>query len=133
MALSGCSIVAYIPGLMDTKTAALVRENVPQDATAGASDWLILIAPGLIWGASFLFIAMGLDALGPGGVTFVRILVGFATLALLPAARQPIQRSDRAAVALLGLLWMAFPLSMFPFAEQRVSSALTGMLNGANP
>jgi drug/metabolite transporter (DMT)-like permease len=28
---------------------------------------------------------------------------------------------------------MAFPLSMFPFAEQRVSSALTGMLNGAMP
>lgn len=33
----------------------------------------------------------------------------------------------------LGILWFAFPLSMFPFAEQRVSSALTGMLNGANP
>jgi drug/metabolite transporter (DMT)-like permease len=118
---------------MEPKSAALVRDAVPKDATGGASDWLILIAPGLIWGASFLFIAMGLDALGPGGVTFVRILVGFATLALLPAARQPIQRSDRAAVALLGVLWMAFPLSMFPFAEQRVSSALTGMLNGANP
>jgi drug/metabolite transporter (DMT)-like permease len=28
---------------------------------------------------------------------------------------------------------MAVPLSMFPFAEERVSSALTGMLNGANP
>jgi drug/metabolite transporter (DMT)-like permease len=26
---------------------------------------------------------------------------------------------------------MAFPLSMFPFAEQHVSSALTGMLNGS--
>ena len=31
------------------------------------------------------------------------------------------------------MLWMAFPLSMFPFAELRVSSALTGMLNGAVP
>jgi drug/metabolite transporter (DMT)-like permease len=28
---------------------------------------------------------------------------------------------------------MAFPLSMFPFAEQHVSSALAGMLNGAVP
>ncbi len=36
-------------------------------------------------------------------------------------------------MAWLGLLWFAIPLSMFPFAEQRVSSALTGMLNGANP
>ena len=28
---------------------------------------------------------------------------------------------------------MAFPLSMFPYAERHVSSALTGMLNGAVP
>jgi drug/metabolite transporter (DMT)-like permease len=102
-------------------------------AEAAAADWILLIAPGLIWGASFLFIAEGLNALGPCGVTFVRILVGFVTLALLPAARRPIERADRGAVALLGVLWLAFPLSMFPFAEQRVSSALTGMLNGANP
>jgi len=40
-------------------------------------DWLLIGIPGLIWGASFLFIAEG-----------------------------------------LGVLWMAFPLSMFPFAEQ---------------
>ncbi|HEX6737845.1 MAG TPA: DMT family transporter [Vicinamibacteria bacterium] len=94
---------------------------------------LLLLTPALVWGASFLFIAEGLRAVGPGGVTFVRILVGFATLAAFPAARAPVARSDRGGVALLGVLWLAFPLSMFPFAEQRVSSAVTGMLNGANP
>jgi drug/metabolite transporter (DMT)-like permease len=94
-------------------------------------DWLLLVVPGVIWGASFLFIAEGLRAVGPNGVTFVRILVGFATLAVLPSARRPVPRSDWAGLALLGVLWLAFPLSMFPFAEQRVSSALTGMLNGA--
>ena len=94
-------------------------------------DWLLLILPGVIWGASFLFIAEGLEALGPNGVTFIRIVVGFLTLSLIPAARRPIARSDWAATAALGVLWLAFPLSMFPFAEQHVSSALTGMLNGA--
>jgi drug/metabolite transporter (DMT)-like permease len=97
------------------------------------SGWLILIVPGLIWGASFLFIAEGLRSIGPNGVCFVRILVGFTTLALFPAARKPVAKSDWGSVAWLGLLWFAFPLSMFPYAEQRVSSALTGMLNGANP
>ena len=97
------------------------------------SDWLLLIVPGLIWGASFLFIAEGLRAIGPGGVAFVRICIGFATLALFPSARKPVARADWKSVAWLGLLWFAFPLSLFPFAEQRVSSALTGMLNGANP
>jgi drug/metabolite transporter (DMT)-like permease len=99
----------------------------------GATDWLILVIPGIIWGASFFFIAEGLRAIGPMGVTFVRILVGFATLAMVPAARRSVPRSDWGWVALLGVLWIAFPLSMFPFAEQHVSSALTGMLNGAVP
>lgn len=103
------------------------------DVPRGGADWLLLLTPAVIWGASFLFMALGLRALGPSGVAFVRILVGFVTLGLFPAARAPILRSDRLGVALLGLLWLAFPLSMFPFAEQRISSALTGMLNGANP
>jgi len=97
------------------------------------TGWFLLVIPGLIWGASFLFIAEGLRALDPNGVTFLRICIGFSTLALFPAARRPIERADWGKVALLGVLWFAFPLSMFPFAEQRVSSALTGMLNGANP
>src|SRR5262249_30752226 len=100
---------------------------------AGMVDWLLLVLPGTIWGASFLFIAEGLDAVAPMGVTFIRILVGFATLSLVPGARRPIARKDWAATAALGVLWLAFPLSMFPFAEQHVSSALTGMLNGATP
>ena len=98
-----------------------------------ASGWLLLLIPGLIWGASFLFIAEGLRAIQPNGLTFLRICIGFTTLALFPSARKPVARADWGQVAWLGLLWFAFPLSMFPFAEQRVSSALTGMLNGANP
>jgi drug/metabolite transporter (DMT)-like permease len=96
-------------------------------------DWILLIVPGAIWGASFLFIAEGLEAMGPNGVTFTRILVGFLTLAVFPGSRRAIGREDRLGTALVGILWMAFPLSMFPFAERHVSSALTGMLNGAVP
>jgi drug/metabolite transporter (DMT)-like permease len=98
-----------------------------------ALDWLVFAAPGVIWGASFLFIAYGLEAIGPYGVTFVRILVGFTTLSLFPAARRPLAHPEGTRIALLAVLWLAFPLSMFPFAEQRVSSAVTGMLNGATP
>lgn len=96
-------------------------------------DWALLVVPGMIWGASFLFIAEGLEAVAPNGVTFARIAIGFLTLSLFPSARQPVARADWAGTAALGVLWLAFPLSMFPFAEQHVSSALTGMLNGATP
>ena len=96
-------------------------------------DWALLVVPGVIWGASFLFIAEGLAAVAPNGVTFTRIAIGFLTLSLFPSARRPVARADWAGTAALGVLWFAFPLSMFPFAEQHVSSALTGMLNGATP
>ena len=96
-------------------------------------DSLLIVLPGLIWGASFLFIAEGLEVVSPSGVAFVRILIGFLTLSLVPAVRRPILKADRVPTAVLGVIWVAFPLSMFPFAEQHVSSALAGMLNGAVP
>lgn len=113
-------------------SAAAVLTPAPA-VRSPATDWLLLTLPGLIWGASFLFMAEGLRAIGPYGVAFVRIFVGCATLGLVPAARRPIAPADWPGVALLGVIWLALPLSLFPFAEQRVSSALTGMLNGAVP
>ena len=97
------------------------------------SDWLLLVIPGIIWGASFYLIAEGLDAFDPALITPLRILFGGAVLAVIPAARQPVLRADYPKIALLALLWMVIPLSLFPFAEQRVSTSVTGMLNGATP
>jgi drug/metabolite transporter (DMT)-like permease len=117
------------------------RMAAPDTATAAAHarlgphviDTLLLVTPGVIWGASFLFIAEGLAALPPDGVTFLRFVIGFLTLACVPGARQAVPREDLPKIAGLGLVWMAFPMSLFPHAEQHVSSALTGMLNGAIP
>ncbi len=96
-------------------------------------DLLLIVVPGVIWGASFLFIMHGLRAVGPSGVAFTRIATGFAVLAPFPAARRPIAREAWPRIALLSAIWLAVPLTLFPFAEQRVSSALAGMLNGAMP
>ena len=96
-------------------------------------EWGPIVGPGVIWGSSYLFIAEGLTAIRPAGITFVRTLIGFGVLSLIPACRQPITRSDRGRVVVLGIIWMAFPMSMFPFAEQHVSSAVTGLLNAATP
>ncbi|NIR40129.1 MAG: DMT family transporter [Actinobacteria bacterium] len=113
-----------------TTTEARVR---PEDAPFAPLDWVLLISAASIWGASFLFMAIGLDAFEPGVVTFLRIGFGTATLAALPAARQPIDRADRGRVALLGFTWMAFPLTLFPIAQQWIDSSMAGMLNSAMP
>jgi drug/metabolite transporter (DMT)-like permease len=97
------------------------------------ADWLLVATPGIIWGASFLFIAEGLRATRPNAISFLRIAIGFATLSFFPAARKPIDKSAWPGIVALSVLWFAFPLSMFPFAEQHVSSALTGMLNATTP
>lgn len=96
-------------------------------------DWVLFIVPGLIWGSSFFFIAVGLESLSPGLITPLRVLLGFATLSVLPASRAPVPRGAWPKIALLGVLWLAVPLTLFPYAEQHVSSSVTGMLNGGTP
>ena len=96
-------------------------------------DWGLLLLAGCIWGASFFFIAEALTAFPPMLITWLRLVFGFATLSCVPASHAPVERQDWKRIVVVAVVWMAFPLSMFPFAEQRVSSALTGMLNGATP
>ena len=98
-----------------------------------AADWARLAVPGLIWGTSFFFIAEGLESFPAILITPMRIAFGFAALAFVPASRTPIPRSAWPRIIVLAAVWMAIPLTMFPFAEERVSSSVTGMLNGAIP
>jgi drug/metabolite transporter (DMT)-like permease len=99
-----------------------------------ASDWGLFLSLALIWGSSFLFIAIGLDAFHPGLVTLLRVALGAAFLALIPRTRRiAIDRSDRGKVAMLAAIWVAIPFTLFPIAQQWIDSAIAGMLNGATP
>jgi len=97
------------------------------------ADWLRLTTPGLIWGTSFFFIAEGLKSFPAIMITPMRIAFGFAALACVPASRTRIPRSAWPRIIALAAVWMAVPLTMFPFAEERVASSVAGMLNGAIP
>ncbi|MFM8564467.1 MAG: DMT family transporter [Acidimicrobiia bacterium] len=92
-----------------------------------------LAVPGLIWSASFYFIAEGLKGFPAAMVTPMRLAFGFLTLACVPAARVRLPREAWPRLVLLAAIWMAIPLTMFPFAEERVASSVAGMLNGAIP
>ncbi|GIU93314.1 MAG: hypothetical conserved integral membrane protein [Acidimicrobiia bacterium] len=94
-------------------------------------DWLLFSSISLIWGSSFLLMDIGLEALAPGAITWLRVVLGAAVL--LPMTKRPIPRSDRPAILLLSLTWVAIPFTLFPLAQQHINSAVTGMLNGAMP
>lgn len=98
------------------------------------SDWARFVAVSVIWGASFLFIAIGLDSFHPGLVTWARIGFGAAFMASLTKARTiRIPRQDMPRIVLLGIIWVAIPLTLFPIAQLWIDSAVAGMLNGAMP
>lgn len=97
-------------------------------------DWGLFLSLSVIWGSSFLFMAIGLDAFHPGLVTWLRLGFGAGVMALLPQARQSkIPRAEGRRIAVLGLIWLAIPFIIFPIAQQWIDSAVAGMLNGATP
>ena len=96
-------------------------------------DWLLLVTAAGIWGSSFLFMDVALDVEHPGLVAWLRPLLGLAFMAGVPSARRPVDRSDNPRLFLLGLLWMAVPLSMFPLAQTWIDSSIAGMMNSGMP
>jgi drug/metabolite transporter (DMT)-like permease len=99
----------------------------------GPTEWGLLAAIALMWGSSFVFIAEGLQHFQPGLIAFLRIALGTVAVALSSRARRGIERGDWPRVVLLGLVWMAIPLVLFPVAQQWVASSVAGMINGAMP
>ncbi len=119
---------------MDTPRILTTSHGTNREAFA-LLDWGLFVSLSLIWGASFLFMAIGLDAFHPGLVTWLRVGFGAAVMALIPRARTTkiADSQDRSRVGILGLVWVALPLTLFPIAQLWIDSAVAGMLNGATP
>jgi drug/metabolite transporter (DMT)-like permease len=97
------------------------------------TDWALLITISLIWGSSFLWIAVGLDSFHPGVIALGRMIFGAAVLVVVPAARTPMPRSTWPALAVITVAGNSAPAVFFPLAQQRVESSVAGMLNSAGP
>jgi len=109
------------------------RVAATSTAAFSGSDWAVFSAIGVIWGASFLFIAIGLESLEPGVITSLRVSLGAVTLGLLPGSRMRLQAEDRTRMLALSVVWVGVPFTLFPLAEQHINSAVAGLLNGAVP
>jgi drug/metabolite transporter (DMT)-like permease len=121
------------PAAAATPRRLLETGRGSRSGSFGAAEWLLLASIATIWGSSFLFIDVGLEALEPGVIAVARVALGVAALALFPAARRPLDREDRTRVALLGVIWAGLPMILFPVAQQWIDSSVAGMLNGAVP
>lgn len=97
----------------------------------------VLLCLGAIWGASFLFIKVAVDAgVEPVGVSATRCLLGALTLApLLLIRREPLPRQWRtwALIAFLGFLNFALPWTLFSVAERHAPSGAASIANSSQP
>jgi len=106
-------------------------------APSSRLDWLLFIVLGFLWGSSYLFIKIGVDAgLQPFTLVSLRLLIGFALLAVVVGvAREALPRETRmyGHLVMLGLFSVALPFSLITWAEQSVDSSLAAVLTGAVP
>lgn len=95
----------------------------------------------LMWGASFLFIKVGLEALSPTQVAFARIVLGALVLLGLCALRahRPVglrsahERRVWRDLTIAAFFGNVLPWVLFGIGEQTVDSGLTGVLNATTP
>ncbi len=104
-----------------------------RDAFA-AGDWALFVSLGLIWGSSFLLMAIGLDSFHPGMISMLRVLAASVFLVTIPRVRASrVERADWPRIGLIGFTWVAVPFTLFPIAQQWIASGIAGMINGTTP
>jgi drug/metabolite transporter (DMT)-like permease len=98
-------------------------------------NWILLLILAALWGASYLFIKIGLDDLSPAGVVFTR--TALAALVLLPFAVSSggLERIWRKAplVFALAAMQVAGPFLLISAGERHIASSLAGILVASAP
>ncbi|HYH88694.1 MAG TPA: DMT family transporter [Solirubrobacteraceae bacterium] len=96
-----------------------------------------LLLVGVIWGASFMFIKVELDAgISPVHIALLRCVFGAAALLVILALtrdRLPRDRGFYGHLLVISTLMNAAPFLLFAYAETEVSSLLAGILNSLTP
>lgn len=94
------------------------------------------VLAGVVWGSSFLFIAVALTGMTPAQVAGGRLLFGALTLAAIIAIRRerlPRSRRIWGHLCVLAVTFCAVPFLLFAWAEQHVSSGLASIFNATTP
>jgi drug/metabolite transporter (DMT)-like permease len=108
---------------------------MPQARPMGRLEWAMLVALAVLWGSSFFFFKVLLEALPPFTVVLGR--VGVAAIMLngfLLARGMPMRRPmPWRQFTVMGLLNNAIPFSLIVWGETQVSSGVASILNAMTP
>lgn len=107
---------------------------MPAHPTLG--NWIGLIVLGLIWGASFLGVAVALEGVSPIWIATARIVIGALTLSVIAWAmgvRLVLSRPVLAFAAGMAILSNALPFYLLSWSQQHVTSGFAGITMAAIP
>ncbi len=100
-------------------------------------DWIGVFSLGLIWGGTFMVVAMALEGYGPITVATSRTTLGALTLLLLmriTGRRFPtLTPALGGSILLIGVLSTAIPFMLLSWGQQFVPSAFAGLSMAAIP
>ena len=107
-------------------------------ATKMAGKWPLLqfVILAFVWGASFLFIEIGLEGLSPAQVVLGRLCAGAAALGvvcLVTRRKLPSEPVVWAHLAVVSVLLCVAPFLLFSWAEQSIASGLASIYNATTP
>jgi drug/metabolite transporter (DMT)-like permease len=97
--------------------------------------WALFLAMSVIWGIPYLLIKVAVGEVSPVVVVFARCVVGAALLLPWTIAKGQLRPALRhwRALLLFTVLEMAMPWLLLSYAEQSLSSSLTGLLVATVP
>ncbi|MGC1211793.1 MAG: DMT family transporter [Micromonospora sp.] len=98
--------------------------------------WMRVGVLALLWGSTFLWIELALDALTPVQVTLSRCVLGAAALlvACLGSGRRlPRSGAIWGRLVVAAFFCNALPFAMFSFGQQTIDSGVAGVLNATTP
>jgi drug/metabolite transporter (DMT)-like permease len=97
--------------------------------------WVLFGLLSAFWGASYLFIKLGLEDLSPAMVVFARTALAALVLVPLALQRDALRgiRGRLGPILVLALVQVVGPFMLITVGEQEISSSLTGILIAGAP
>jgi drug/metabolite transporter (DMT)-like permease len=92
--------------------------------------WLAVALLSMIWGTSYILMKKGLRSFSAYQLASIRILISF--ICLLPFALRSLSKFNKKnllSIVIIGFFGGGIPAFLYPLAETRIDSSLTGMLN----
>ena len=100
------------------------------------ADWVRIIILSFVWGGSFFFVEIMLEAMSPMTGVLGRLSVGsIGLLCILKFIGQPLRPliDQWSAFALIGLINNAIPFSLISFGQTEITGSLASIINASTP